>query len=163
MPMNCRRRSRSRKRATGAGPTNCSGRIRRRTSGSSCWRRWRKNSRRVAFLRISISSSECGGLWYVLPLGLPDCVQLRVPGHYEDCSEDDHHEDGEQDQVQQLRDVGRTAREDRSVKTPGTDHEEPPRERTRQLAVVGSCIQQKESEGEAHRREASPPKTPIRT
>src|SRR5437867_10064240 len=136
MRTNCRRPSNKNERATGAARTSCSGPIRRPTSESSCSRRWKKKSRRAGSRKTSTSLCEPAaasrwesvatrrGLWNVLALGAPDRVFLRVPRHDENRPENDHHEDRQEDQIHQLREVARVACEDRSVEAARADDEE---------------------------------------
>src|SRR5712691_11806998 len=124
-------------RATGGARTNCSGLILRRTSGSSCWKKWRKRSARAGSRKISTSSSDptsaargirtsaiARRLRDVSALGLPNRISLGVTGHDEDRAEDDHDEDGEEGQVDELRQVAGIAQEDGPVEAPGADDEE---------------------------------------
>src|SRR6267378_4120601 len=167
MRTNSSKPSNRRERATGGARTSCSGPTRRRTNGSSCWRRWRKRSGRAGSRRTFTSSSDStstagdfaplaldGRLRDVSPLGLTNRVSLGVAGHDEDRPEDDHDEDGQKDQVQELRQVARIAQEDGAVEAPGPDDEERSRNGSGDLSVVGRSVQEEETEGEDHGRQA---------
>ena len=65
-----------------------------------------------AYLAKPHASERSGGSRDVLALCPPDRVPLRVPRHDENRAEDDNHEDGQEDQVQEFREVARAARED---------------------------------------------------
>src|SRR5207247_9950238 len=72
-------------------------------------------------------------------------------------AKNEDNETGQRDQVAQLPDVARLAREDRAVEAARTDHKESTREGSRELAVVRGREHEVECECEDHRREAGPP------